>query len=140
MSLLERARELRGLSRGALLARAPDASVDEDVRYEKLRPVARVRAPSVWPGYFYFDGDRQVMLYAGDPSEADPGELAGRLGPGGHELRSRAGKRAVLHVWPEQGVAFSEEGGGVDFLEVFEPTTLEDYEARIYEDPGEFIR
>jgi hypothetical protein len=140
MSLLEQALALRGLSRAELLERAPDASVEEDVRYEKLRPVARVRATAVWPGYLYFDGDRQVMVYAGDPEGADPDALAAQLGPGGHELRSRAGKRAVQRVWPEQGVAFSEEDGAVDFLEVFEPTTLAEYQARIYEDPGEFIR
>ena len=138
--MLDQALELRGLSRAELLERAPGAAVEEDVRYERLRPVARVRATELWPGYFYFDGDRQVMLYAGEPEGADPDALAARLGSGGHELRSRAGKRAVLHVWPERGVAFSEEGGGVDFLEVFEPTTLEDYEARIYADPGPFIR
>jgi hypothetical protein len=46
----------------------------------------------------------------------------------------------VLHVWPERGVAFSEEDGAVDFLEVFGPTTLADYSERIYEDPGRFIR
>jgi hypothetical protein len=138
--MLERALELRRLGRAQLLEQAPGASVEEDVRYERLRPVARVRAPEVWPGYFYFDGDRQVMLYAGEPDGADPDALAARLGPDAAELRSRAGKRAVLHVWPRQGVAFSEEGGEVDFLEVFEPTTLEDYESRIYADPGPFIR
>src|SRR5262245_19384758 len=124
MSLLQQALGLRGLSRGELLERAPDAAIEEDVRYERLRPVARVRARDVWPGYFYFEGDRQAMLYAGDPEGADPDALAAALGDGGHELRSRAGKRAVLRVWPEQGVAFSEEDGAVDFLEVFAPTTL----------------
>jgi hypothetical protein len=138
--ILERGLELRGLQRAELLERAPGATVEEDVRYEKLRPVARVRAGELWPGFFYFDGERQVMLYAGEPAGADPDELAAALGPGGHELRSRAGKRAVLRVWPQRGVAFSEENGAVDFLEIFEPTTLEDYEARIYEDPGPFIR
>jgi hypothetical protein len=138
--MLDRALELRGLTRSELLARAPGATVEEGVRYEKLRPVARVRAPELWPGFFYFDGDRQVMLYAGEPDGADPDALAAALGPGEHELRSRAGKRAVLRVWPQRGVGFSEQDGAVDFLEVFEPTTLEDYEARIYDDPGPFIR
>jgi hypothetical protein len=140
VSLLAHALALRGLTRGELLAQVPDARVEEDVRYEGLRPVARVRAPELWPGFFYFDGERQAMLYAGDPEGVAPEELAGELGPDGHELRSRAGKRAVLRVWPEQGVAFSEENGAVDFLEVFAPTTLEDYQARIYEDPGTFTR
>lgn len=138
--ILEQAFELRGLSREQVLSRAPDAAVEEGVRYERLRPVARVRAASLWPGFFFFDGDRQVMLYAGAPEDVDPDALAAALGPGAHELRSRAGKRAVLRVWPERGVAFSEEDGAVDFLEVFEPTTLAGYSARIYEDPGAFIR
>ena len=46
----------------------------------------------------------------------------------------------MLRVWPQRGVAFSDEHGAVDFLEVFESTTLEDDEALIYEDPGPFIR
>lgn len=138
--ILERALALRGLSRADVLERAPGATVEDDVRYERLRPVARVRAPELWPGHFYFDGERQVMLHAGEPEDADPDGLAAALGPGEHELRSRAGKRAVLRVWPQRGVAFSEEDGAVDFLEIFEPTTLEDYEGRIYEDPGPFIR
>jgi hypothetical protein len=137
---LDRALELRALTRGELLSRAPDATIEENVRYEKLRPVTRIRVPALWPGYFFFDGDHQVMLYAGEPEGEDPDALAARLGGDGHELRSRAGKRAVLHVWPEQGVAFSEEHGGVDFIEVFAPTTLEDYQARIYDEPGEFFR
>jgi hypothetical protein len=138
--MLDQAYALRGLSRDEVLSRAPDAVVEDGVRYERLRPVARVRAPSLWPGFFYFDGDRQVMLYAGAPQDVDPDALAAALGPGAHELRSRAGKRAVLHGWPERGVAFSEEDGAVDFLEVFGPTTLADYSERIYEDPGRFIR
>jgi hypothetical protein len=59
--ILERALELRGLERVELLERAPGATVEEGVRYEKLRPVARVRALELWPRFFYFDGERQVI-------------------------------------------------------------------------------
>ena len=93
-----------------------------------------MRATELWPGFFYFDGDRQAMLYAGEPEGADPDGRRGARS-GGHDC-APAGKRAVLRVWPQRGVAFSKEGGGVDFIEVFEPTTLEDYEARIYEEAG----
>jgi hypothetical protein len=111
-------------------------------RYERLKPVTRLHNPDVHPGHFYFDGDRQVMLYVGPAAleGVDPDELERALGGPGELLDSRAGKSSSLHVYPERGVAFSSDGHEVELLEIFAPTTLGDYRARIYEDPGTFIK
>ena len=112
------------------------------VRYERLRPVRRLHNPAVHPGHFYFDGDQQVMQYVGAAAlaDVDPDELERRLGGPGELLRSRAGKSSVMHVYADRGVAFSSDGHEVELLELFPPTTFEDYRTRIYEDPGAFIK
>jgi hypothetical protein len=46
----------------------------------------------------------------------------------------------MYYVYPSRGVAFSSDGHEVELLEIFAPTTLEDYRARIYEDPGAFVK
>jgi hypothetical protein len=53
-------------------------------------------------------------------------------------MRSRAGKHSTMHVWPERGLAASvdEEDGRLEFVEVFEPTSLEEYLDGIYEEPA----
>ena len=112
------------------------------VRYERLRPVRRLHNPAVHPGHFYFDGDQQVMQYVGAAAlaDVDPDELERRLGGPGELLRSRAGKSSVMHVYADRGVAFSSDGHEVELLELFPPTTFEDYRTRIYADPGAFIK
>jgi hypothetical protein len=112
------------------------------VRYERLRPVRRLHNAAVHPGHFYFDGNHQVMQYVGAAGleGVDPAELERRLGGPGEILHSRAGKSSVMHVYADRGVAFSSDGHEVELLELFPPTTFEDYRRRIYEDPGAFIK
>ena len=75
----------------------------------------------------------EVQRILGPAAKPEPGDNAVRL-------RSRAGKRANLLVFAEQGIACSSLNEGLDFLEVFPPRTQREYEARIYLDPGPFIR
>ena len=70
----------------------------------------------------------------------DPDALERELGPPAATLRSRTGADSQLRVYPERGVAYATDGSSVEILEVFPPTTLDRYQAEIYEDPGEFIR
>jgi len=114
----------------------------EEGRYEGLQGVRRLHNADVHPGHFYFDGERQVMLYVGRRALAgeDPAEWERALGGPGEELPSRAGKSSVMHVYPDRGVAFSSDGHAVELLEIFAPTTFDDYRARIYEDPGAFVK
>lgn len=133
---------LRALSRDELVQRvgASRPDVAEGVAYQGLRPVDRVQLPGERPAYAFFRGDELVMLYAGRGALKDisRASLEADLGDG-HELRSRAGKRSLLHVYPDRGVAFSADGDEVEFLEVFPPTTLERYESEIYREPGPFV-
>lgn len=114
----------------------------EEGRYERLRPVTRLHNANVHPGHFYFDGGRQVMLYVGRAAleGEDPDALERALGGPGAILPSRAGKASVMHVYPDRGIAFSSDGHEVELVEIFAPTTLDDYRSRIYEDPGAFIK
>jgi hypothetical protein len=56
------------------------------------------------------------------------------------ELRSRQGKRAMIELDAQRGVAFSRDDDEVGFVEMFPPTTVEDYRERIWFDPGDFIK
>ncbi len=131
---------LRDTSRPALEAER-DATVDVDVGYGSLRGVDRLHSPRRSPAHFYFSGDELELVYVpravltGVPAE----RWLSRVGPG-PSLRSRRGKRAILEVRPEVGLAFAHEDDELQLAEVFAPTTLAGYEQTIYEDPGSFVR
>jgi hypothetical protein len=132
---------LRDLSRGQIAERfgLDDAGAARDVAYEGLGAVDRLSTPA---GHFFFRGDDLVMLYVPRAAlqDTDPSALERELGPPAAELRSRTGAESSMRVWPDRGVAFASDGGAVEVLEVFPPTTLEHYRDEIWRDPGEFIR
>lgn len=111
--------------------------------YIKLKNVTEMQNTARFPGTFYFQDGRFVMLYVGaGPAleQFDRKVLQEHFGGPGEQLPSRVSKRSVHHVYPEQGVAFSEDKDGVSILEIFPPMTLGDYHAKIYHDPGPFIK
>lgn len=135
--------ELRGLSRAEIERRlvAGPEHVETGVEYQSLSGVDRVHAPS-HPGDFYFRGDALVMIAVPQEALAEltPESLEARYGGPGEVLRSRYGRRAKLHAYPEQGVAFVANRGTVAALEVFPPTTLERYRDEIWWEPPAFVR
>ena len=134
---------LRGLSRAELERRLEAGAGHEEraVEYQSLTGVDRVHTPS-HPADFYFRGDALVMIHVSkDPlAELTPESLEERFGGPGEVLRSRYGRRAKLHVYPERGVAFVDNRGTVAALEVFPPTTLERYRDEIWWEPPAFVR
>jgi hypothetical protein len=131
---------LRNVTRATLEAE-PDLTVAPGVAYGALHGVDRLHAPGFSPAHFYFAGEALQLVYVPQAGVAGARatEWLDRLGPGPH-LRSRTGKRAVLEVRPDAGLAFSHDAGEVELAEVFTPMSLDAYERQIYEDPGEFIR
>ena len=131
---------LRAMTRSQM-EHEPDVTVAPDVSYGSLHGVDRLHAPGASSAHFYFEGDELKLVYV--PRTAVGGTPAddwlAHVGPG-PQLRSRTGKRAVLEVRPDVGFAFAHSDDAVELAEVFPPTTLEEYERRIYEDPGSFIR
>jgi hypothetical protein len=119
--------------------RLSDDELEHGLRYEGLADVTMAHNAAEHPGRFYFQNGRLVMLYVSEPG-IDEATLRRELGEPDATLRSRAGKSFVHNVYPGRGVAFSSDGSDVAFVEVFPPTSLQRYEAEIYEDPGEFIR
>lgn len=88
-------------------------------------------------------GDDVVLVYLGRASLAggiDHAALAAAFDSEGHELRSRQGKTATMHVVAERGAAWSENDGVVGFVELFPPTSLAQYEREIYVEPRPFRR
>jgi hypothetical protein len=134
-SLLERSRRQLMEQLGA-----NEGHVHAGVAYEGLGGLDRVYVPSAHPAHFYLAGDHVAIIYSADSPVQDAAALQAVLGGAGLELRSRAGSRAVMHVYPAEGIAFSAEDGRVQFVELFPPLTPERYRAEIYRDPGPFIR
>ena len=66
-------------------------------------------------------------------------DLLARVGDEAPTLRSAAGKRARVHVRAEEGLAVADEGGRVRYVEIFPPTTFEDYRSRIHRPAPKFI-
>jgi hypothetical protein len=135
---------LRDLSRAEVRDRfaIPDSGVDPDVAYERITGVDRLHEPGAFPGHFYFRADDLTMIYIPRTAlgDTDLGSLQRALGEPAATLRSRTGEDSSLLVYPARGVAFATDGEKVEIVEVFPPTTLEEYTAGIYKDPGEFIR
>jgi hypothetical protein len=115
-------------------------------KYIRLAGLARVYDRDAHPGRFYFhEADETfVLLYIEQPGRDYPQltspALRKYLGEPAAELPSRAGPQHVQSVYPEQGMAFSADQQEVSFLEIFQPTTLETYQAQFYMNPGTFIR
>ena len=140
-ALIDRFAELRDLDRATLLDRVgrTEADVRRDVAYRGLEHVDTVTSQGA---HIYLRGDRVALIYGDDLSFESPSasEMQRALGGEGEMLASPASKRGVVHVYPEHGVAVSEEDDHVQFIEVFPPTTLDRYRAEIYREPPRFIQ
>ena len=112
--------------------------------YGSLRGLTALSNPAVQPGTVYFLDNRFALFYiedlADELSQLTPKSLQRHLGGEGEKLRSRAGKRCMQHVYPERGVAFSACDDEVNFLEIFPPTTLDEYRRTLYQEPPRFVR
>jgi len=113
-----------------------DSEIEKGVSYIKLQGVTRIYRPDTLPGYFYFDGDKLVMIYINDEKRLGNisfNKITSDYGQG-HRLSSRAGKTSNLYVYPEKGFAVSVTHGQIDFIELFPSTTLDDYKSRIHKE------
>ncbi len=119
-----------------------ESGVDPDVAYERLDGVDALYQPSAFPGHFFFRGDDLAIIYIPRSALADddPDELRQALGEPAATLSSRTGEDSSLLVYPDQGVAFATDGEHVEIVEIFPPTTLDEYRTRIYKEPPERIR
>jgi hypothetical protein len=114
------------------------SKAEPDRRYQGLEPVTALHDPDVSPATFYFHPDgAPALIYL--PRAAASG-LTVDLGEPDARLRSRAGKRDMLWVYPGRGVALSRNKDGLSFAEVFRPMSLEGYEHTVYREPPAFIR
>ena len=86
-----------------------------------------------------FDGDRVAVVYvAGRAAGASPDDLVAELGEG-ETLPGANTAGSELHVYAEQGLAFSHDGPKLEMVEAFPPTTFEDYRATLYRQPPRFV-
>jgi hypothetical protein len=147
---LDDARALIGLDRTDLMKRL--GASDADVHYAEYGPsggLEAVQAPPPVAGTVFLDNGRVILvhLYRGfNPPEAPTIFAAMRpqafsaFQPGATRLRSSAGKLYNHYVDAGRGLAWSADEEEVTSIEVFEPTDLESYKARFYEDPGAFYK
>ncbi len=137
------------------LTRLPGTSLDEvasstgantDQResvtgYQRLEDVDVIDAPS--GERIFVRGQDVVLIYVGEdslPAGTDHLALVEAAGSDGVTLRSRQGKSALTHVVADRGLAWSEDGGEVGFVELFPPTTIDVYRKTIYREPPKFKR
>jgi hypothetical protein len=111
--------------------------------YERMKDVTEIYSPDqpeLGSARFFFRNARLALVYLSDAtglSTSDLDEVKGDPAKPGTVLRSRAGKTSNLQVHAEQGIAIS-KGKRIDFIEIFQPTTQQDYEQTIYVEPGPF--
>jgi hypothetical protein len=127
---------LRDATLADLQARLGPGEVDDDDAYGQMDGLTSFYAPASHPAVFYLRDDRLVVGQLAEPDEDGARAL---VGPDAPRLRSIAGKRAWVHVGAPEGVAVTELDGDVLYVEVFPPTTFEDYRDRIHTPPPHFI-
>ena len=108
-----------------------------DAGYGQMEGLTMLHAPDAHPGIFFFRDGRLAVLRVERP-DVDAGELLARVGEEAPTLRSAAAKRARVHVRAEDGLAVADEAGDVRYVEIFPPTTFEDYRSRIHQPPPKF--
>ncbi len=108
----------------------------------RLTGLTRFRNWDAHPGQVYFRDGQFVLFYVEDVSREvlSPKWLREYLGKPAAVLPSRAGKDHQQYVYPQKGVAFSADADAVSFLEIFPPTSLEEYKSQFYWDPGAFTK
>ena len=132
---IEEARALAGSSRADVLARLGASEARSPAASSTARAPASTR-PRSPTGRVVFDGDRVAVVYLSGHAlrPTKPDDLLAELGDG-ETLPGAASAGSQLHVYPDQGLAFSHDGPKLEMVEAFPPTTLEHYRATLYRDP-----
>ncbi|MCB9795842.1 MAG: hypothetical protein H6741_24360 [Alphaproteobacteria bacterium] len=134
---------LRERPRAAVLEalQVDEAAVEHGLAYGPTTGLDMVSSPQVSPARVYLRGEEVVVVVIRPDSLGglDPDTLAQRFPPEDY-LPSRAGKAFEHAVAAGAGVAWSDDGQRVAILEFFPPTTVEDFKARLYVEPGTFTR
>jgi hypothetical protein len=130
---------LRDASLAEVRARlgADAAELVPDAGYGQMTGLAMVHAPGD-PAIYFFADARLAVLRVEEP-RIDAAELLERVGEDAPTLRSAAGKHVWVHVRAGDGLAVAEDHGRIAYVEVFPPTTFEDYERRIHQPPPAFV-
>jgi hypothetical protein len=110
-------------------------ALQTDAGYGAMRGLEMLDTPD---GILFFRDGELVVAHVPDPSLSSD-ELARFTADDVPRLRSRAGKHASVHVRADEGLAVTEEDGRVRFVEVFPPTTFDDYRDRIHTPPPKFV-
>ena len=125
---LEQLLALTAMDRAAALnavgARAGD--VEDGYSYQSMSGLSVLDLPKRFGARVFFDGDAVAIVSIPDPSIA-PDAIRALMGDDVVELRSRQGKRAMIELDAARGLAFSSDDDEVGFIEMFPPTTADDY-------------
>lgn len=127
----------------AMFGLTPEQAIPER-RYGQVAGLREFSHPDAHAGAVLFRGDKFMLFYIEDLADElaliTPAFLQRYLGGAGVTLRSRAGKRCRQHVYAERGIAYSACDDAINFLEIFPPTTLEEYRNTLYQEPSKFTR
>jgi hypothetical protein len=122
----------------------PDEATLEEEEYIWSEGLSCLYDEETFAGHLYFRDGRLALIYIEYPGnlyhELTPEALSAALGAPAVQLQSRAGDQHIQHIYPEQGIAYSADPEEVSFIEIFTPTTLDDYRAQYYMEPPEFKR
>ncbi|MCK6517383.1 hypothetical protein L6R46_20260 [Myxococcota bacterium] len=134
----------RDISRGELLRRltSTESSVGHGFSYGHTSGLDLISVDSYCPAGFYLEGEKVVLIYVAsdeDLAKLKPEELAA-LFPPEARLASREHSSYRHFVNASSGIAWSATSDEVGMVELFHPTTVEQYKARFYEEPAPFIK
>ena len=116
-----------------------DEAIQIGRSYGSLQDLSVVVHTAELPCTMYFKNGEFVLLYvSGDQSTYTAKSLHKQFPNTDAVSPSRAGKRFSHYVAPDKGIAWSDDGEELAFIEIFPATTLHGWKETLYTNPGSF--
>lgn len=138
----EQARTFLGFDRNALLTSLGGSSANvQPAAYGPSKNLEAVYIPTRSPARYYLQEGKVILAYfSGATVDSTSPAALSITYPGAIMLASRAGKEFTHHVDAVGGIAWSDDGTDVAFVEVFQPMDIDRWKALFYQDPGVFYK
>ena len=118
-----------------------DEAIQSGRSYGSLQDLSVVVHTEELPCTLYFkDGDFVLLYVSGEQATYTVKSLHKQFPNADAVTPSRAGKRFSHYVVPDKGIAWSDDGEELAFIEVFPATTLNGWKDTLYTNPGDFYK
>lgn len=118
-----------------------DGDIQNGFSYGNLQDLSTIVLSDNLPSTLYFKDGEFVLLYvSGGQTTYTVASLHKQYPKTEVITPSRAGKRFSHYVVPDKGIAWSDDGEELAFIEIFPSTTIQGWKEKLYKHPGDFYK